>query len=186
MNYCRSIGPIKGVLYGPATYFPHIMRINLITVGHKRRMITKDHILAEIRRTASNGTALGSRRFTDETGIKPSDWERFWTRWKDAVRDAGCIPSTMQEALSEEHLLESLASLIRELGQFPTSRDLRMKARNDPGFPSHNTFNRLGPKAERARRVVEFCASRNDFSDVADIATPFAASSPQAEAVGDN
>jgi len=148
--------------------------------------MTKDHILAEIRRTASNGTALGSRRFAEQTGIKPSDWERFWTRWTDAVREAGCKPSKMQEALSQESILQALVDLTREIGRFPTSRDLRMKARNDPGFPSHNTFNRIGQKAERARRVVEFCASNDGFADVADLAGPFAASSPPADAATDD
>ena len=150
-------------------------------------MITKDHIISEIRRTASGGFPLGRQRFEKETGIKESDWSgRFWTRWGDAVREAGFKPNTLQDALPEKRLLQSLVALIRELGHFPTSADLRMKARQDPEFPSHNTFNRLGRKAERARRVVEFCATHGDLDDVADLAAPFAASSPPADADADD
>ena len=118
-------------------------------------MITKDHILTEIRRTASGGSPLGRQRFEKETGIKESDWSgRFWTRWSDVVREAGFEPNTKQEAFPEDFLLQSLASLTRELGRFPTTPDLRMKRRADPDFPSHNTFRRLGQKTECARRVV--------------------------------
>ena len=142
-------------------------------------MITKEHILAEIRRTAVGGCALGRERFYAETGIKESDWSgRYWTRWSDAVREAGHEPNKMQEAFPEEFLLHSLASFIRELGRFPTSADLKMKSRNDPSFPSHNTFNRLGRKAARARQLVEFCASHDGLDDVADIAKPLAATCP--------
>ena len=145
-------------------------------------MITKDHILAEIRRTASGGSPLGRKRFEQETGIKESDWSgRFWTRWSDAVREAGLRPNAMQDAFPEEYLLQCLVSLIRELGHFPTSAEMKLKCRQDREFPSHNTFNRLGPKAERSRRVVEVCASQEGFADVADLAAPFAASSSLAD-----
>ena len=150
-------------------------------------MVTKDHILAEIRRTAINGRALGRQRFEAETGIKQSDWlGRFWTKWNDALREAGCKPNRMQERLPDAHLLQSLATVTRELGKFPTLADLKMKARSDPGFPSHTTFDRLGRKADRARKLVEFCASQEGLQDVADLAAPFAAVSPPAEPVADD
>lgn len=143
-------------------------------------MITTSHILAEIQRTASGDSPLGRKQFEDETGIKESDWlGRFWTRWSDAVREAGYEPNTLQSAFAEDHLLQCLVVLIRELGKFPTSADLKMKAKRDSDFPSHNTFNRLDPKPERARRVVEFCASRDNLDDVEQLAKPLAALSPQ-------
>lgn len=146
-------------------------------------MLTKEHILSEIRRTASKGVALGKERFQKETGIKESDWSGIlWTRWGDAVQEAGFEPNALQEAIPEEHLLQCLVHIIRDLGHFPTSAELKLKCRQDPDLPSHNTFNRLGRKAERARRLVEFCASQHGFADVADLAAPFAASSEPADA----
>lgn len=141
-------------------------------------MLTKKHILSEIRRTASKGVALGKERFQKETGIKESDWSGiFWTRWGDAVQEAGFEPNALQEALPDEHLLQCFVNIIRYLGHFPTCAELKLKCRQEPDLPSHNTFNRIGQKAERARRVVEFYAFQDSFADVADLAAPFAASS---------
>jgi len=49
-------------------------------------MITKQHIIDEIKRTAeaNDGVPLGIGRFLKETGIKKSDWEgKYWVRWSD-------------------------------------------------------------------------------------------------------
>ncbi len=52
-----------------------------------------------------------------------------------------------------------------------------MKAREDQEFPSHNVFERIGSKAERARKVIEYCQAREDLHDVIAICKPVAASS---------
>jgi hypothetical protein len=56
--------------------------------------MNKEHILAEIKRTAvlNGGVALGKDRFFQETGIKSSDWiGKLWARWGDAVKEAGLL-----------------------------------------------------------------------------------------------
>jgi hypothetical protein len=61
----------------------------------------KEHILAEIRRTArENGNRpLGVQRFTAETGIREFDWHgKLWARWGDALREAGFEANTLVEA----------------------------------------------------------------------------------------
>lgn len=73
----------------------------------------KDHIIAEIRRTAAlnGGVPLGRLVFFKETGIKESDWTgRFWARWNDAVREAGFEPNQKQIAFSEQFLIENSSS----------------------------------------------------------------------------
>ena len=85
-------------------------------------MISKKHILDEIKRTAeaNNGVPLGMSKFFKETGIKRSDWEgKYWPRWSDAVSAAGYTPNLPQEAYSDEFLIEKLIGHIRELGHFP-------------------------------------------------------------------
>lgn len=129
----------------------------------------KQHILDEIRRTAmaNNGKALGRERFFTETGIKDSDWYgKHWIRWSEAVREAGLTPNHMNEAYPDELLVTCLVSLCRELGRFPVSGDLRMKARNSSEFPSHTVFTRLGPKNQLVRRVAEYCKNNEGFEDV--------------------
>lgn len=128
-------------------------------------MMDKDFILAEIRRTAAenDGAPLGMGRFERETGIKPADWHgKYWARWGDALREAGLAPNALNAAREESELLEHLASLVRELGRFPVVAEIRLKARNSPGFPWHNTFARFGPKSSLAARLRDHCVARGD------------------------
>jgi hypothetical protein len=131
--------------------------------------MNKQHILAEIARTSAmnGGIALGKERFYQETGIKETDWSgKHWARWSDAVQEAGCTPNQMQAPIEENALLESLALLIRELGHWPAVAELRLKATHAQGFPSHNTFRRLGNKSEQIAKLVAYCRARPNFLDV--------------------
>ena len=69
----------------------------------------KQHIINEIHRTAIKGKALGQRRFETETRIKPSQWQgKYWSKWGDALTEAGYPPNEWTPALDETHILESL------------------------------------------------------------------------------
>jgi hypothetical protein len=130
----------------------------------------KDQIIAEIHRTAkaNGGVVLGWRRFEEETGVRYYDWYgRFWTRWGDAVREAGFEPNRMSEAYGEAFLLEKLALLTRHLGRVPIQGDLLIASNNDSAFPSEKAFRRLGAKPQRASRVISFCEANPGYQDVA-------------------
>src|SRR5579863_7589025 len=117
----------------------------------------KQHIIEEIIRTAkeNGGSPLGQARFSSETGIAKSDWfGKHWARWGDTVREAGYSANQMVEAYDREFLLEALARLILDLGRFPASGDLRLKARCDPKFPAHTTFDRLGTRKQVTAMVA--------------------------------
>ena len=80
----------------------------------------KEHIIREIRRTANanGGVVLGWRRFEEETGIRYYDWYgQHWTRWSDAVREAGFVPNRMSVAYDKAFLVGQLALLTRRLGR---------------------------------------------------------------------
>jgi hypothetical protein len=132
--------------------------------------IDKKHILEEIKRTAAGngGVPLGRQRFLAEMGIKQSDWcGLHWIRWNDALREAGFEAIEFTKAFDLESLIEQYANLALEVGRIPLNADLRMKARNDPGFPSHTVFaNRLGKKSERIRQLMEFCRKHDGYSEV--------------------
>lgn len=133
-------------------------------------IMTKEHILSEIRRTAkaNGGVALGWNRFEDETDIRYADWfGKFWSRWGDAVREAGVEPNRMVEAYGEEFLLEKLALLTRRLGHVPVKGELLLAAKNDPAFPSETPFKRLGRKSLRVSRMIAFCEANPGYDDVA-------------------
>jgi hypothetical protein len=125
-------------------------------------------INAIIRTTEENGgIPLGKERFYKLTGIKESDWiGKHWVKWSDVIIEAGYSPNTMNASYSDEYLLESYASLIRELNHIPTSPEIKIKARNCPSFPSHNTFGKYGTKDQVLNRVLSFCKIRNGYSDV--------------------
>ena len=133
--------------------------------------MTKGHILAEIHRTAAanRGAPLGLDRFFAETGIKSSDWHgKYWARWGDALKEAGFQPNQLNAARTDEDLLNNLAALVRELGRFPVMAEIKLKARRDPGFPSHNTFGRFGGKQALAAKLQRFCQDRGE-DDLAEL-----------------
>ncbi len=138
-------------------------------------IVTKNHILDEIRRTAKGncGVPLGRQRFYAETGIKEGDWSgRYWARWSDALKEAGFHPNRLQARLDDSLVLEKLALMIRELGRFPVEAELRIRRREDATFPSHNTFNRFGSRSGLAAAVTSWCEKRDGYGDVIAICAP--------------
>lgn len=135
--------------------------------------MNKEHILKEIDRTAkeNNGIPLGKGRFTKETGIRESDWSgKYWTKWSDAIIEAGYTPNEMQSAYDENALVEQVISFIREIGKFPTSADFRLKAYRTHNFPSHDTIRRrLGNKPKMVPKIMSYCKKHPEFSDVYEI-----------------
>ena len=133
------------------------------------KLVSKQHILAEIRRTASEngGKPLGSRRFSATTGIREHDWlGRHWARWGDATTEAGFKPNALQAAYKDELVHETLVALVRELGHFPTDAELRLKRRSDARVPSHNSFRRWGGKRETVGMLAAYCRERKGLEDV--------------------
>lgn len=132
--------------------------------------MTKVHILDEIKRTAAanSGVALGQQKFASETGIKKHDWfGKYWSRWSDALVEAGFHPNQLTPAHDKTDLLEKYAKLALELGRLPGPGDLRLKRRADLEFPSHSTFDaRLGPKSVLVGQLLEFCRGRSGYQDV--------------------
>ena len=133
----------------------------------------KDHIIREIRRTteANGGVSLGWRRFETETGIGYHDWYgKLWTRWGDAVSEAGLVPNKISVAYSREYLLQSLCLLTRQLGHVPVEGELRLSKKSDSAFPSDTVFRRcLGSKQRRVVAMIEYCESNPEFEDVAEL-----------------
>ena len=151
--------------------------------------MNKRHILDEIRRTAelNGGIPLGRLRFLSETGIRESNWiGKFWLRWSDAIREAGYEPNTKQQAFDENWLLQKLAGLVRELGHYPVAAEIRMKAREDKEFPSHNVFSRFGRKPEVASALLTWCGSNHGWENVEAICAPLAEAPGEDEGIDES
>jgi hypothetical protein len=120
------------------------------------------------------------------TGICQSEWSgRYWARWNDAIAEAGYTPNEMNTAIDTDELLAHLASLVRELGHFPTAPELKMKFNQRVGFPAPNTFQRFGNKSSRIALLAEFCGRTESYEDVAAVCAPLIAQRPQNDEDGD-
>jgi hypothetical protein len=138
--------------------------------------MNKQDILDQIKRTAvaNGGVPLGVARFLQETGIKDSDWRgKIWARWGDAIREAGFEPYQLQTAYSEDLLIEKFISLARDLGRFPVSAELRMRARSNDSFPSHTVWaTRFGSRRQLATKILDYCKGRAGYEDVIALCAP--------------
>jgi hypothetical protein len=130
--------------------------------------MTREHILREIKRLASksDGQAPGRDMFLKATGIKEWDWNKYWPRWNDAVREAGLAPNQMGKSYGDDYLIEKVIGLARELGHFPVKNDYRIKSYNEKGFPSEKTFERFGLKSVLVAKVAEHCRTKGGLEDV--------------------
>lgn len=129
----------------------------------------KKQILDMIRRMAEadRGKSPGSQRFESETGVKKNDWyPKYWLRWGDAVREAGCESNLFSTSYDPEVLIRKYIDLIRELKNFPIEGQLMVKRKGDKTFPDRAAFKRLGSKSQRAARVLEYCRTHEGFEDV--------------------
>jgi len=134
--------------------------------------MTKEFILSEIRRAAKEvgGETLGRIKFSKITGIKDHEWMgKFWARWTDAVTEAGFRPREMQKAYSDEEILEPFARYVSQLNRFPSHMEMRLKRRNDPDFPSHNTLAKFGQKKHLAAATAAYCKAKGCFPEVVPI-----------------
>jgi hypothetical protein len=147
--------------------------------------VSRERILSEIQRTAeaNGGRPLGIERFTAETGITERDWRgRYWVRWSEAVQEAGYQPNAFNNRYDDDQVIERLIAEIRRLGRMPVEAEIVLARRNDPSFPSHNVFRRIGPKKALTRAVISYCELRDDHQDVIEMLAPAVAAAVPEEA----
>ena len=143
-------------------------------------MTTRQEILQAIKRTAVAGRALGQGGFSSATGIKEHQWRKHWTRWNQAVVEAGFLPNTLTPKYADETLGTCLAGLARSLGIMPVKGDIDHKKAADPTCPSYEAFGRWKGSGTLASALHSFRGDRADLSDIAAMCQSKAASSPPA------
>jgi hypothetical protein len=135
-------------------------------------MRDKEFILSEIRRTAAlnGGLPLGQRGFKTETGIARHEWlGSYWTRWTDAVLEAGFEPQEPSKAFSIEEMLDEVAKLVRKYGRYPSGAEILIerRANGNERIPSPDTLRAgLGKKPEAIQKVHDYCSSIDEYADV--------------------
>jgi hypothetical protein len=137
--------------------------------------MTRQDILDTIRSTAeaNGGIPLGEDRLA-QIGLTSAVWGRYWPRLSAAQREAGLTPNKANSAYPDDEALRLLGVLAQDLGTFPTSRELSIKRRQDPSFPSHRVFRRLGSSVQLRSRLREYAqrVGDDDLVSLCGAATP--------------
>ncbi len=133
-------------------------------------MTTKETILNEIQRLTREGEGIvpGVEKFTAETGISKSVWwGKYWSKWSDAVTEAGFEPRKMNTKKSSDFVLETYADICRHYGKVPSTPEVRLYLNQRAGFISHNAlFNHFGSKSELDRTFVAYVRSTEAANDL--------------------
>lgn len=113
----------------------------------------------------------GVKAFELATGIMRREWTgKVWARWGDAIKEAGFEPNSLTERFESDSVLEQVAQCCLEIGRWPAPNDLRLFARNNPGFPSSGTVENHFPKrALLVESMREWClrTENGKFSSIA-------------------
>lgn len=143
--------------------------------------VDREEILAEMRRSAAEngGQPLGMGRFEIATGIKGSDWGRYWARFGDLQRDAGLQPNRLNTAYTEDHLFLHLITLASELGHYPTSREMAVRRNSDRDFPHRTVYSQRWSKAELVASLLAWCMDKPECEDIATMLKPLAEKLPR-------
>jgi hypothetical protein len=132
--------------------------------------VTREEILIEIRRLSheKGGQPPGRMMFEKSTGIKLSAWLGiYWSKWSDAIVEAGFVANKNNDRISDDFLLEKLAIACRHFGRLPSYPELRLYEKQHPGFPTHNTFTRAFPsKRVMLDQMVAWAKASAAFNDV--------------------
>jgi len=136
-------------------------------------MVDKDYILGEIKKQAqlNGGRPIGIKKFCEATGIKENQvLGTYWTKWNDAVKEAGLTPNNMSVSYPEVVLINRMALFIRELGKLPTKVEIRHKAFLDATFPGISAYYSTYFSAfDMAKKISDFCSANPEWADVAAI-----------------
>jgi len=136
--------------------------------------MTKNDILKLIRNPAAGeGGDVGLRRFIALSGVKEKQIiGAHWPTWNDAKREAGLQTAAfMRPRLAEESVLPAFATLLAQLGKWPTESALRLAKRRDGQIPSVKVSRRLENDPEFMEKLRDYCKARPQFASVVSLIT---------------
>jgi len=131
---------------------------------------TKQEFVAEIRRIAAknDGRPPGIRTFSNETGLSRSSWDGvYWSKWSDALREAGFAPNQRTPKFEDDAIFEMLVTVCRHCGRRPSVSDMRLFRRTvNPEFPLETIRGRIGVDKLWAAFRSWLNKNPNNFADV--------------------
>ncbi len=142
-----------------------------MSVAQVEREGERASLVGEIRRVAEacGGSPPGARKFERITGLPRSAWlGRFWSRWSDALREAGFVPNLRNRRLEEETMLEQFAEVARSIGRIPVFSDLDLYRRSGGKVALRGAYIRhFGGKAQLLDRLKGWAEENPDRADIA-------------------
>lgn len=129
----------------------------------------REKILDEIKRLAkaNGGTPPGQNVFAKETGYKPHEWEKYWARWGDAVREAGLVAQEWSSKLNAMLFYPKLAEAVRYYKRLPTIRELQLFRKINPVIPSAMTLkNHFSSQAGMNNSIRQWAMATEEYADI--------------------
>ena len=131
----------------------------------------RERIVAEIKRLAADadGKPPGKQVFARQTGIREHQWSGvIWARWGDALAEAGFSKNELQGRFETADVVTHIAAACRLYGRVPTVSEMKLRRRDDPGFPSKGAIaNHFPTRAALLAALTRHAAHDPSFSDVA-------------------
>lgn len=132
-------------------------------------------ILSEIKRLAAvgGGQPPGQNLFAKETGIAQHKWRGvFWTKWSDALIDAGFTPNDWQSKSDTAQVLEKFAEMALAYGRVPTRSEIDLARRADNLVPSSKyVVSHFGGKDGLASALIALAEQDIRFASLKEIVT---------------
>ncbi len=110
----------------------------------------------------------GRRKFSAETGILESVWwGKYWSKWSDAVTEAGLEPGKVSTKKSTDFVLETYADICRHYGKLPSASEVRLYLSQRSGLISHNAMlNHFGSKSVLDQEFASYVRSTASAQDL--------------------
>jgi hypothetical protein len=134
--------------------------------------MSRDQILSTIRDLAASngGRAPGGDAFRRETGVNDRAlWRAGFRTYSEAVEAAGLPANSMQGRMSDSEILEPLATLILELGRFPSRSDIEVAKSSGTPIARYETLVKRGGGTIRGLRDA-MAAYAENHARAADLA----------------
>jgi Meiotically up-regulated gene 113 len=137
----------------------------------------RDKILAEIRRLAAmnDGRAPGSEVFAKDSGIRKHEWlGKHWSKWGDALVEAGFEPNAFQQKANLETVYPKFAEAVRHFKRVPTEAELNLFWREEKNSPRYKSVvNRFKSKTEMFNALRLWAESNSVYSDIVPLLPSF-------------
>jgi Meiotically up-regulated gene 113 len=130
----------------------------------------RDKILAEIRRLAvmNDGRAPGMEVFVKDSGIRKHEWlGKYWSKWGDALIEAGFEPNAFQQKANLEMAYPKFAEAVRHFRRVPTQAELSLYWRDEKSSPRYRSVaSRFKSKTELFNALRIWAQNNSIYSDI--------------------